>query len=87
MTSGDPTHARGLKVRRKVLGDEHVDVALARMADFQYPLTPMSAATGMSFPSRIRVATPASRPCRQPVEDGSPVTESRCSIRGADAAP
>jgi 4-carboxymuconolactone decarboxylase len=35
----DPTHARGLQVRREVLGDEHVDQAIERTtehtADFQ----------------------------------------------------
>jgi 4-carboxymuconolactone decarboxylase len=39
MTSGDPTHERGMEVRREVLGDEHVDRAVARTtgftADFQ----------------------------------------------------
>ena len=30
----DPTHERGMKVRREVLGDEHVDAAAARVTDF-----------------------------------------------------
>jgi 4-carboxymuconolactone decarboxylase/3-oxoadipate enol-lactonase/4-carboxymuconolactone decarboxylase len=34
MTSGDPTHERGMQVRREVLGDEHVDAAVARTTDF-----------------------------------------------------
>ena len=43
MTSGDPTHERGMKVRREVLGDEHVDAAISRTtsftADFQDLIT------------------------------------------------
>ena len=43
MTSGDPTHERGMKVRREVLGDEHVDAAISRTtsftADFQNLIT------------------------------------------------
>lgn len=39
MTSSDPTHERGMKVRREVLGDDHVDAAVERTtgftADFQ----------------------------------------------------
>ena len=30
----DPAHERGMKVRREVLGDEHVDAASARTTDF-----------------------------------------------------
>jgi 4-carboxymuconolactone decarboxylase len=30
----DPAHERGMEVRREVLGDEHVDAAMARTADF-----------------------------------------------------
>ena len=30
----DPAHERGMKVRREVLGDEHVDAARARTTDF-----------------------------------------------------
>jgi 4-carboxymuconolactone decarboxylase len=30
----DDAHERGMKVRRKVLGDEHVDAAIARTTDF-----------------------------------------------------
>jgi 4-carboxymuconolactone decarboxylase len=43
MTSGDPTHERGMQVRRAVLGDEHVDAAISRTtsftADFQDLIT------------------------------------------------
>ena len=43
MTSGDPTHERGMEVRREVLGDEHVDAAIQRAtgftADFQDLIT------------------------------------------------
>ena len=43
MTSGDPAHERGMKVRREVLGDDHVDAAIARTtdltADFQNLIT------------------------------------------------
>ena len=43
MTSGDPTHERGMEVRREVLGDEHVDAAIGRTtgftADFQDLIT------------------------------------------------
>ena len=39
MTSGDSTYDRGMKVRREVLGDEHVDRTIGRTtestADFQ----------------------------------------------------
>jgi 4-carboxymuconolactone decarboxylase len=39
VTSGDPTHKRGTKIRREVLGDDHVDAAVERTtgftADFQ----------------------------------------------------
>jgi 4-carboxymuconolactone decarboxylase len=39
MTSNDPAHERGMKVRREVLGDDHVDAAISRTtgltADFQ----------------------------------------------------
>lgn len=34
MTPGDPAHERGMEVRREVLGDEHVDRAVARTTDF-----------------------------------------------------
>ena len=34
MTPGEPTHERGMKVRREVLGDEHVDAAIVRTTDF-----------------------------------------------------
>ena len=34
MTAEDPTHERGMEVRREVLGDEHVDGAVARTTDF-----------------------------------------------------
>jgi len=41
--TGDETHARGMEVRRAVLGDEHVDRAIARAtpftADFQDLIT------------------------------------------------
>jgi 4-carboxymuconolactone decarboxylase/3-oxoadipate enol-lactonase/4-carboxymuconolactone decarboxylase len=30
----DPAHERGMKVRREVLGDEHVDAAIERSSDF-----------------------------------------------------
>jgi 4-carboxymuconolactone decarboxylase len=30
----DSTHERGIEVRREVLGDEHVDAAVARATDF-----------------------------------------------------
>ena len=30
----DPKHDQGMKVRREVLGDEHVDAAIARTTDF-----------------------------------------------------
>jgi 3-oxoadipate enol-lactonase/4-carboxymuconolactone decarboxylase len=30
----DPTHERGMKVRREVLGDDYVDAALKRTTDF-----------------------------------------------------
>jgi 3-oxoadipate enol-lactonase/4-carboxymuconolactone decarboxylase len=30
----DPTHDRGMEVRRAVLGDDHVDRAIARTSDF-----------------------------------------------------
>ena len=40
---GDDAHERGMKVRREVLGDEHVDAAVERTseftADFQDPIT------------------------------------------------
>ena len=43
MTSGDPSHERGMQVRREVLGDEHVDAAIQRTtgftADFQDLIT------------------------------------------------
>jgi 3-oxoadipate enol-lactonase / 4-carboxymuconolactone decarboxylase len=31
---GDPVHDRGMRVRREVLGDEHVDAAIARTTEF-----------------------------------------------------
>ena len=34
MTPGKFTHERGMKVRREVLGDEHVDAAIERTTDF-----------------------------------------------------
>ena len=34
MTPGESTHERGMKVRREVLGDEHVDAAIVRTTDF-----------------------------------------------------
>ncbi len=43
MTSGDPTHEHGMRVRREVLGDEYVDAAVERTtpftADFQDLIT------------------------------------------------
>jgi len=30
----DPAHERGMKVRREVLGEEHVDAAVARTSEF-----------------------------------------------------
>jgi 4-carboxymuconolactone decarboxylase len=33
----DPTHETGMKVRREVLGDEHVDRAVARTTPFTQP--------------------------------------------------
>ena len=34
MTSGDSTYDRGMKVRREVLGDEHVDRTIGRATEF-----------------------------------------------------
>ena len=34
MTPGKSTYERGMKVRREVLGDEHVDAAIERTTDF-----------------------------------------------------
>jgi 4-carboxymuconolactone decarboxylase len=34
MTPGESAHERGMKVRREVLGDEHVDAATERTTDF-----------------------------------------------------
>ena len=34
---GDPLYERGLEVRREVLGDEHVDAAIARTTPFTEP--------------------------------------------------
>ena len=34
MTPGESTHERGMKVRREVLGDEHVDAAIERTTEF-----------------------------------------------------
>ena len=34
MTPGESAHERGMKVRREVLGDEHVDAAIVRTTDF-----------------------------------------------------
>ena len=34
MTPGESAHERGMKVRREVLGDEHVDAAIERTTDF-----------------------------------------------------
>jgi 4-carboxymuconolactone decarboxylase len=34
MTSDDPTYDRGMKVRREVLGDDHVDRAIGRTTEF-----------------------------------------------------
>ena len=43
MTSGDAAHERGMRIRREVLGDEHVDAAVERTtpftADFQDLIT------------------------------------------------
>ena len=43
MTSEDPARDRGMKVRREVLGDDHVDAAMSRTtdltADFQDLIT------------------------------------------------
>jgi 4-carboxymuconolactone decarboxylase len=43
VTAGDPAHQRGMKARREVLGDEHVDAAVERTtpftADFQDLIT------------------------------------------------
>jgi 4-carboxymuconolactone decarboxylase len=43
MTPGESAHERGMKIRREVLGDEHVDAAIKRTtdftADFQYFIT------------------------------------------------
>ena len=34
MTSDESAHERGMKVRREVLGDEHVDAAIERTTEF-----------------------------------------------------
>ena len=34
MTTAESAHERGMKVRREVLGDEHVDAAIERTTDF-----------------------------------------------------
>jgi 4-carboxymuconolactone decarboxylase len=34
MTRGESAHERGMKVRREVLGDEHVDATVERTTDF-----------------------------------------------------
>jgi 4-carboxymuconolactone decarboxylase len=34
MTQGEPAHERGMKVRREVLGDDHVDAARGRTTEF-----------------------------------------------------
>ena len=34
MNPGESAHERGMKVRREVLGDEHVDTAIERTTDF-----------------------------------------------------
>ena len=34
MSAGDPTHERGMKARREVLGDEHVDAAVESTTPF-----------------------------------------------------
>jgi len=43
MTAGDPTHERGMEVRREVMGDDYVDASLERTtpftADFQDLIT------------------------------------------------
>ena len=43
MTAGDPTHERGMEVRREVLGDDYVDASMERTtpftADFQDLIT------------------------------------------------
>jgi 4-carboxymuconolactone decarboxylase len=43
MTAGDPTHERGMKVRREVLGDDYVDASIEQTtpftADFQDLIT------------------------------------------------
>jgi 4-carboxymuconolactone decarboxylase len=43
MTAGDPIHERGMKVRREVLGDDHVDASIEQTtpftADFQDLIT------------------------------------------------
>ena len=43
MTSNDPAYERGMKVRREVLGDDHVDAAISHLtaltADFQDLIT------------------------------------------------
>jgi len=43
MTAGDPTHERGMEVRKEVLGDEYVDASMERTtsftADFQDLIT------------------------------------------------
>ena len=43
MTAGDPTHKRGMEVRKEVLGDEYVDASMERTtpftADFQDLIT------------------------------------------------
>ena len=43
MSTGEPTHERGMEVRREVLGDEHVDASVERTtpftADFQDLIT------------------------------------------------
>jgi 4-carboxymuconolactone decarboxylase len=34
VTSEDPAHDRGMQIRREVLGDEHVDLAIGRTTEF-----------------------------------------------------
>ena len=49
----DPRYEAGLKVRREVLGDEHVDKALDNATEFTWSYNP--GARHSAFPVAIRV--------------------------------
>ena len=55
MSACDPTHERGMEVRREVLGGDHVDASMERTTSFTTDFQDLLRATRGVRPGRDRV--------------------------------